>query len=163
MGKGRTGENCLFRRPLKEVHAKIRRELAVSPWQSRVGSAFGKSGIGCGDSSHCSQHQEPCGAAANGPAATVLGTALMENKWKDHFFLQRPPSLNAQRHNREKIPWLSCNPVYRIWPHKYTPCSNPVYENDGCPILFFATHQKQSSGGFPCWEICTCCPGKVCT
>lgn len=169
MRRGRTGGNRLIRKPLKEVDAKIRsagRELTVSPWQSRLGresSAFGKPGTSCGDSSRCSQHQEPCGAVAYSPDATVLGTAWMENKWKDHFFLQRPPSLNARRHNREEIPWRSCNPVYRIWPHKYTPCSNPVYENDGCHILFFATHQKQSSGGFPCWESCACCPSKGCT
>lgn len=79
------------------------------------------------------------------------------------FILKRPPSLNAQRHNREEIPWLSCNPMHRIWPHKCTPCGSAVYESDGCLILSFATHQKQSSGGFLCWEICACCPGRSCT
>lgn len=92
--------------------------------------------------------QEPCGAVAYSPDATVLDTAGMENKWEDHFFLRRPPSVNAQRHSREEIPCLSCNPAYRIWPHKCTPCSSLAYEHDGCCILFFTTHQKQRSGGF---------------
>ena len=170
MGKGRTGENCLIHRPLKEVDAKTQcavRELTVSPWQSRLGresSAFGKSGTSCSDFSHCS-HTAPgtMQGCCLQPWCHSAGHGMDGKQMERSFFLQRPPSLNARRHNREEIPWLSCNPVYRIWPQKYTPCGNPVYENDGCHILFFATHPKQSSGGFLCWEICACCPSKGCT
>lgn len=157
MGKGRTRENCHIQRPLKEVDAKIQmtvQELTVSPWQSSLGresryqlqwlfSLFAAPAVmwGC-----CLQ-----------PWCHSSGHSMDGKQMERSFFMQRPPSLNARRHNREEIPWLSCNPVRRIWPHKYTPCGNPVYENDGCHILFFATHQKQSSGGFLCWEIYACC------
>lgn len=130
--KGRMGKNYLIQRPLKEVGVKIQNiamGLTASPCPSRLGCLW-EARHSCSGSSGCSQQegwksapgtmwssclQPRCHCAGHSMDGKQMGRSFF------FFFLQRPPSLNAWRHKREEIPWLSCNPVHMIWPHKCTP------------------------------------------